>query len=340
MSEKIKLSICIPTYNRARFIGEAIESVISQATEEVEIVVSDNASTDNTEEIINRYRAVFPRIKYFRWPENMGPDRNFLKVVELAEGEYCWFLGSDDKIENGSIEKIIKEINKESADIYLLNKQGYDYNLKVALPTYNPFKDMGDIVLKYKESNNIDICKAISCLGYIGVLCFRRNLWNTINPKGYIGTAYVHVYILQQLIKKGAVIKYISEKFVKWRFENDSILMESKAVGRLQIETNYFLITQAVFGSSSFESNYVAKELLKVNIFGMIIGFKKMRLPSSFYYNIFLRLFIYFKYYIVFWVKVVPAILIPASILFALRFIYRLTIKKKKLRKLEKNILN
>jgi len=68
----IKLSICIPTYNRAAFLGEALDSVIRQATDEVEIVVSDNASTDNTEALVREYQARFPRIRYHKNPGKSG----------------------------------------------------------------------------------------------------------------------------------------------------------------------------------------------------------------------------------------------------------------------------
>ena len=116
----IKLSICIPTYNRAAFLGEALDSVIRQATDEVEIVVSDNASTDNTEALVREYQARFPRIRYHKNPENLGADRNFLKVVELGEGEYCWLLGSDDALAEGAIAAMLPLLG--DADVYLTDR--------------------------------------------------------------------------------------------------------------------------------------------------------------------------------------------------------------------------
>ena len=85
----IKLSLCIPTYNRAAFLSEALDSVIQQATDEVEIVISDNASNDGTAEMVTEYQGKFPRITYYRQPENLGFDRNMLRAVDLARGEYC-----------------------------------------------------------------------------------------------------------------------------------------------------------------------------------------------------------------------------------------------------------
>ena len=99
--QKYKLSVCIPTYNRGEFIGQTIQSIIDAAEgiDVTEIAVSDNSSNDNTREVIEYSRRKFPNLTYFCWDKNMGADRNFLKVVEIASGEYCWFMGSDDRAE-------------------------------------------------------------------------------------------------------------------------------------------------------------------------------------------------------------------------------------------------
>src|SRR5712675_926545 len=81
---KVALSICIATYNRAAFIGATLDSIIVQATEQVEIVVLDGGSTDNTEEVVRRYRQDFSRLRYFRQKTKMGIDRDFPKAVQLA----------------------------------------------------------------------------------------------------------------------------------------------------------------------------------------------------------------------------------------------------------------
>lgn len=76
----ISLSMCIPTYNRASYIGEAIHSIIIQLEDEfkdkVEIIISDNGSTDNTEEIVGIYQKIHSNIKYYRHDKNMGYECN------------------------------------------------------------------------------------------------------------------------------------------------------------------------------------------------------------------------------------------------------------------------
>ncbi|HEY6008951.1 MAG TPA: glycosyltransferase family 2 protein, partial [Geobacteraceae bacterium] len=101
-----RLSICIPTYNRAGLLRETLESIVGQARDGLEIVVCDNASTDATPQLVEAFRERFPAIHYFRWPENMGFDRNILKTVEEAHGDYCWLMGDDDHLEKGALERL------------------------------------------------------------------------------------------------------------------------------------------------------------------------------------------------------------------------------------------
>jgi glycosyltransferase involved in cell wall biosynthesis len=97
MSETAPLvSIGIPTYNRERLIGRAIESALHQDYLNIEIVISDNASTDSTPEVCRRYAQTQPNVRYVRQPRNLGATRNFDAVLEQTSGQYFMWLGDDD----------------------------------------------------------------------------------------------------------------------------------------------------------------------------------------------------------------------------------------------------
>ena len=106
-ARRVKLSICIPTYNRAEFLPATLESIAAQWTDEIEIAVSDNASTDHTAAIVESYRERLGRVRWFRAESNRGADANYLKAVEISTGEYCWILGSDDPIAPGAIAELL-----------------------------------------------------------------------------------------------------------------------------------------------------------------------------------------------------------------------------------------
>lgn len=111
MNRKPLLSICIPTANRAGILEVTLSSLLSYPTvdEEVQIVISDNASTDNTMEVVNNLITKFPtkNIKYLKNKTNIGI-KNFLSVLENSDGIYCKLLNDYSRMDNESI-KIIKE---------------------------------------------------------------------------------------------------------------------------------------------------------------------------------------------------------------------------------------
>lgn len=112
------LSICIPTYNRAGYLHDALESIYLQLNTElseiIEVVVADNASSDQTEQVVKKFTGKIKRVIYIKNLENVGFDGNIDVAVRAANGNYCWYLGDDDAIINGALSHIV--------DICLKNK--------------------------------------------------------------------------------------------------------------------------------------------------------------------------------------------------------------------------
>jgi O-antigen biosynthesis protein len=105
------ISILMPTYNYGRYIGEAIDSVFKQDFDDFELIISDNCSTDNTEEIIQPY-LTDKRVIYSRNPTNVGMMHNLIKIVSLAAGKYCAVLCSDDIFLPGHLSRLAYEVLK------------------------------------------------------------------------------------------------------------------------------------------------------------------------------------------------------------------------------------
>ena len=97
MADKPLVSICIPTYNRAGMIGKAIESALGQTYRNIEVIVVDNASTDNTGVVVAGYSD--QRFRYVKNDRNLGLFGNFNRCIELAKGKYLHILHSDDYID-------------------------------------------------------------------------------------------------------------------------------------------------------------------------------------------------------------------------------------------------
>ncbi len=108
MSDTPKVSICIPTYNNANFLRQAVESALGQSYQDFEIVIVDNCSTDHTGELIESLQKENDgRIRFFKNDQNIGLTGNFNKCLKYAEGENIKFLCSDDVLLPECLEKMV-----------------------------------------------------------------------------------------------------------------------------------------------------------------------------------------------------------------------------------------
>lgn len=216
----LKLSICIPTYNRARFLGETLDGVIAQATDDVEIVVSDNASTDDTEAVVRACQAKFPRLTYFRQPENKGADRNYLQSVASARGEWCWLLGDDDPVEDGAIATLLGHLNgPRPLDFVQLLVTAYDFSLSQVL------QRSAEVLGVTEDLYTTDVPAFFARFfqeSYLSEFVVRRDLWNRVDPEKYVGTGLTYLGITYEYLRADAPVLVIARPLVKYRSQNVS----------------------------------------------------------------------------------------------------------------------
>lgn len=111
MDDKIIVSIGLPVYNGEKYIEEAINSVTSQTFLDFELIISDNGSTDKTEDICRIYAKKDQRINYIRQPKNLGIHFNSNFVLQKAKGQYYTWLAHDDALEKNFLEQTIKYLD-------------------------------------------------------------------------------------------------------------------------------------------------------------------------------------------------------------------------------------
>lgn len=117
------LSIVIPTFNRATLLEETLESLILQLEslwDEIELWISDNASNDNTEEIVKNYQNKYRRIKYYRHEKNTGSQGNFVNAFQIATGKFVWLISDDDIVLPGALIHIVDYLKLHS-DVRLVH---------------------------------------------------------------------------------------------------------------------------------------------------------------------------------------------------------------------------
>jgi len=156
MKSECILSITIPTFNRANYLKLNLEQLVSELKDVdpalVEIVVSDNASSDNTEEIAKSFIGKIQNYRYIRNVENIGSDKNIAQCYSIANGTYVVALGDDDLLINGAVKWIIDEVKKNTFGVICIRPFGYDNDFKSEQPVSKGrseyFQNTGNFLIK------------------------------------------------------------------------------------------------------------------------------------------------------------------------------------------------
>ena len=138
--QKGLVSVIMPTYNASEFLADSIESVLNQTYSQLELLITDDHSTDSkTHEILEEYRQKDNRVKVFYFEENKGagPARN--NSIEKAEGQYIAFCDSDDCWFPEKLEKQLQYMKEKNTDVtysaYIMRDEN-DHEKGIFIPPY------------------------------------------------------------------------------------------------------------------------------------------------------------------------------------------------------------
>lgn len=119
------VSVCIPTYNRAGKLERAVQALTECSYKNLEIIISDNASCDETQNICNALSASDSRVKYFRHPENQGPTKNFEFARGQAAGKYFLWHGDDDYLDPHYIRTCVDALERDPSLVLVSGLAAY-----------------------------------------------------------------------------------------------------------------------------------------------------------------------------------------------------------------------
>jgi glycosyltransferase involved in cell wall biosynthesis len=205
------VTIGIPVYNGEAFLEDALRSAMEQTFTDIEIVISDNASTDRTAEIVARLAATDPRIRVFRNQVNLGAAPNYNRCYEEARGKYFKWLAHDDRMKPGYLAAMVAALENRpdavlaNAITDYIDENGecfttYDSELRAASGT-DPVQRFGEMVLR-----------SHSCVDFFG-LCRRSALEGSLLHGPFHGADRA---FLAQMALRGALIQ-VPEHLIEMR---------------------------------------------------------------------------------------------------------------------------
>lgn len=189
------LTIAVPTYNGSKTIRYMLDILLPQVTPEVEVLISDNCSTDDTFQIIKEYKSKYPFIKIFCNDTNIGADGNFLQCMKHAEGKYIYLLSDDDVLIEGALPRILDFLS-HSDDMGLVYLSTANFYIRYRSRNDCVFPVLtapNDIVTTDK---NLFMRYAYFYWGFLSSFIIQRKRFQEIQkPEEYFGTYWLQSYI-------------------------------------------------------------------------------------------------------------------------------------------------
>lgn len=208
------LSICIPTYNREKYLKRALESICAVIdTLDVKVYVQDNASDDGTEHMIEQY--ITDKIIYGRNKVNVGGVKNINLLFNKAEGEYVFFLTDDDYLLPGGLDRLVNFIKEYfpdfvSSDLITYLEKSHQVYLYTAMDRTGIVSDVNDVAEVFMRSHILTRC------------CFKKSALSNWRVDMREKNVFPHMVALMDLIIRGKKIAYIAEPIALHTWENET----------------------------------------------------------------------------------------------------------------------
>lgn len=202
------VSVIMPAYNGSSFISDSITSVLSQTFKNIELIIIDDGSSDETVEIIDKFKEIDNRVKLLQNDENQGVSYSRNRGIEISKGEWIAFIDCDDIWEKEKLELQLNYHEVKSADFIFTSVKYIDENGKYLKGTFNV-----PMIVNYKK---LKMQNYISCSS---VLIKKSLLENIRMGKDDIHEDYA---FWLRILKKGTTAFGMPDKLLKYRLHPNS----------------------------------------------------------------------------------------------------------------------
>ena len=210
MPKKILLGVYIPTFNRKSELKQCLDSFIPQLSKyNFPIFISDNGSTDGTQETVMAAKKKYKNIFYKKNPKNLGYGLNFVNVLKMGNTEFAWMFGDDDKIEDGAIDIIVKNLNK-GVSFLQINSSIFNNDFSNVIQK-NLISSYNDVVFSEGDYPQVLLNAPNGYAGFMAELIVKKELLDIELSKLNLKTApldFIHSILFFRAIigKKGICI--------------------------------------------------------------------------------------------------------------------------------------
>jgi len=253
------ITICIPTFNRSKFLQELLQSIYN-ANQKIPIILSNNNSTDDTNKVIQIYKKKLTNFTSIQQKKNIGFARNYLECIFRVRTKYAWVVGDDDLLKKDSIKNIIftiKKLNYPNGiifeyDNFLNLSKNKSHNSISEISLLKDFSKCGLISTQIIKVENVKLIKN-------QITKQKKNL-------------YIQIYIMLHLIKKFGKWYKSSKKIINYRNNNFNHYSKKWILKRLENEIRGYLIPlKIIYNKQSKEYKSITNLIFNKNIISWVL---------------------------------------------------------------------
>lgn len=264
------VSVIIPNYNYARYLEKRLESVLSQTFQDFEIVILDDASTDNSVEVINRY-ASNPKVSKIDINQNNtgSPFKQWEKGISMARGKYVWIAEADDLATPDFMKSCVdimerdSQVNAVKTMSQLIDSDGnyLDCNPYTPRYIYDYSKEDGKASIYPGDDYIAERMLATNGFYNASGVMFRKSAWENLTERGYRDFRYAGDWLFWGLLMHGGHVAEIGAKMNFFRIHGKSVTAEGH-----------------VFKAKPYAEGELVKAKLEGLVAGILnTGFKRLR---------------------------------------------------------------
>ncbi len=209
-----KVSVIVPVYNTEKYLAKCLDSLVNQTLKDIEIIVVNDGSPDNSQNMIDLYAAEFPQVKAFKKPNGgLGDARNF--GIDRAKGEFIAFVDSDDFIDESMFEKMYRLAKKHGSDIVVCDLEKVNEKGK----SFRDLPQSPQLPEKIDLKNDFSIFGEMSCFACNKL--FKSELFDT--HRFQKGIHFEDVELIPKLFLEARLVSKINEPLYKYFERQESI---------------------------------------------------------------------------------------------------------------------
>ncbi len=288
-----KVDVLLATYNGEKYLEEQIESILNQTYKNIQLIISDDCSTDGTRDILKKYEQD-ERVKIFYQEKNLGYIKNFEFLLKNVESNLYMLSDQDDIWKKEKIDKSVEKLEKENLDLVFGDLEVVDGNLNTIYESFDKYMKLDRKINKC--IGNYKLQYLYNCMTGCTILS-KKELLDKILPLPTKSKYMVHDYWIGLMVALNGKVGYIKEPLIRYRQHGNNQIGTGKEtykykklenVRNLFIEVKLGIFTAYVENEDKFPNDLKKQNKEALEYYKMILKKKNFNFRG---WNIFFKLY-------------------------------------------------